>query len=81
MMPGTPVVVCKNDKVIVDVLNAMQADTTSLHFHGKYQLNNSTYYGIIYIQSILEIKTSDFANFLQANIFQMATNTLMGFHL
>ena len=34
-MPGTPVVVCKNDKVIVDVLNAMQADTTSLHFHGN----------------------------------------------
>ena len=35
-MPGTPVVVCKNDKVIVDVLNAMQADTTSLHFHGNF---------------------------------------------
>jgi FtsP/CotA-like multicopper oxidase with cupredoxin domain len=34
-MPGPPVVVCKDDKVIIDVLNAMQADTTSLHFHGK----------------------------------------------
>ena len=34
-MPGPPVVVCKNDKVIVDVLNALPADTTSIHFHGN----------------------------------------------
>ncbi len=35
-MPGPPVVVCKGDTVVVDVINQLQGSTTSLHFHGKF---------------------------------------------
>ena len=34
-MPGPAVAVCKGDKVIVDVINTLATDTTSIHFHGK----------------------------------------------
>ena len=59
MMPGTPVVVCKNDKVIVDVLNAMQADTTSLHFHGNFWCSIKVYGSIF---NIYQIKPLDLSN-------------------
>ena len=36
-MPGPPVVVCKGDKLVVDVMNHLAAEVTSFHFHGKCQ--------------------------------------------
>lgn len=35
-MPGTPVVVCQGDRVIVDVHNHLHTETTSIHWHGSY---------------------------------------------
>ena len=34
-MPGTPVVVCEGDQLVVDVVNHMAAEVTSVHFHGN----------------------------------------------
>jgi len=34
-MPGPPVVVCKGDKLVVDVKNHLAAEVTSFHFHGN----------------------------------------------
>ena len=33
-MPGPPVAVCKGDTVVVDVINELETETTSIHFHG-----------------------------------------------
>ena len=33
-MPGPPVVVCKGDQVIIDVINKLEEATATLHFHG-----------------------------------------------
>ena len=37
-MPGPPIAVCKDDTVIVDVINTMTTETTSMHFHGQYKI-------------------------------------------
>ena len=34
-MPGPAVAVCKGDTVIVDVINTLGTETTSVHFHGE----------------------------------------------
>ena len=34
-MPGPPVVVCQGDTLVVEVINKLQTEITSVHFHGK----------------------------------------------
>ena len=34
-MPGPPVALCKGDNIIVDVINTLATESTSIHFHGK----------------------------------------------
>ena len=36
-MPGPPIIVCKGDKVIVEVHNKLHSEVTSLHFHGSFE--------------------------------------------
>ncbi|TRY73881.1 hypothetical protein TCAL_12804 [Tigriopus californicus] len=36
MMPGPMVAVCQGDKVIVDVINHLHTEVTSMHFHGEH---------------------------------------------
>ena len=38
-MPGPAIVVCKDDDVMVDVINTMATETTSIHFHGKLAIS------------------------------------------
>ena len=45
-MPGPPIVVCKDDTVIVDVINTMATETTSIHFHGPYKIMKIRIYGL-----------------------------------
>ena len=34
-MPGPSVVVCKGDTLVVEVINKLQTEITSVHFHGR----------------------------------------------
>ena len=34
-MPGPSIVVCKHDTVILDLVNELATEATSIHFHGK----------------------------------------------
>ena len=34
-MPGPAIAVCEGDMVEVDVINRLNTETTSVHFHGK----------------------------------------------
>lgn len=36
-LPGTPIKVCKNDRVIVDVTNHMHGSEVTIHWHGPHQ--------------------------------------------
>lgn len=36
-LPGTPINVCKNDKIIVDVRNGMEGNELTIHWHGPHQ--------------------------------------------
>jgi len=33
-MPGPPVVVCKGDQVIIDVISKLEEAAATIHFHG-----------------------------------------------
>ncbi|XP_023339876.1 uncharacterized protein LOC111710084 [Eurytemora carolleeae] len=35
-LPGTPISVCSGDKVVVDVVNKLPVETTTMHWHGQY---------------------------------------------
>jgi len=35
-LPGIPISVCRGDKVVVDVLNKLPSETTTVHWHGQY---------------------------------------------
>ncbi|KAK0179054.1 hypothetical protein PV327_007880 [Microctonus hyperodae] len=41
-LPGPTIEVCQGDNVIVDVMNSMMAETTSMHWHGQH--NRATPY-------------------------------------
>lgn len=36
-MPGPEIHVCKNDQIVVDVVNMMAGASTTLHWHGFHQ--------------------------------------------
>ena len=38
-MPGPPIVACKGDHIVVDVVNKMHSRTTSVNFHGNLFLH------------------------------------------
>jgi L-ascorbate oxidase len=39
-MPGPGVVVCQGDTVMVEVINKLVTETTSVHFHGEHMKNH-----------------------------------------
>lgn len=38
-LPGTPIEVCLGDEIIVDVINQMSSEGTTIHWHGQHQRN------------------------------------------
>lgn len=51
-IPGPEVNVCKNDVVIVDVINRMAGTSTSLHWHGIHQRDTPFMDGVPYITQV-----------------------------
>ncbi|CAH0553403.1 unnamed protein product, partial [Brassicogethes aeneus] len=48
-MPGTAIEVCEGDQVIVDVVNMLNSETTTIHWHGLHQKSNPYMDGVPYI--------------------------------
>ncbi|XP_066583904.1 uncharacterized protein [Prorops nasuta] len=36
-LPGPPIEVCQGDKIIVDVINLLASESTTMHWHGQHQ--------------------------------------------
>lgn len=48
-LPGPAIQVCKNDIVVVDVMNEMDGTATTIHFHGLTQKNTPYSDGVPFI--------------------------------
>ncbi|KAJ6648616.1 G-protein coupled receptor Mth2, partial [Pseudolycoriella hygida] len=46
MMPGPPIQVCLGDTVVVDVVNRLMGESTSIHWHGMHQRDSPYMDGI-----------------------------------
>ncbi|XP_044004077.1 laccase-1-like [Aphidius gifuensis] len=49
MVPGPNIQICKNDYVVIDVLNNAEGIGVSLHYHGLFQNNYQYYDGVPYV--------------------------------
>ena len=38
-MPGPSVVVCQGDTVVAEIVNKLHTETTTIHWHGKFFLD------------------------------------------
>ncbi|KAK2575713.1 hypothetical protein KPH14_012102 [Odynerus spinipes] len=48
-MPGPPIEVCHGDRVIVDVINLLHSESTTMHWHGLHHLKTPYMDGVPYI--------------------------------
>ncbi|PSN33041.1 hypothetical protein C0J52_26096 [Blattella germanica] len=49
MLPGPSIQVCENDKVVIDVQNAMEGLEVSIHWHGIWQRGSQYYDGVPFV--------------------------------
>lgn len=48
-LPGPPIIVCKNDVIVVDVKNELEGSSTAIHWHGYPHDDHQFYDGVPYI--------------------------------
>lgn len=48
-IPGPPIHVCKNDILMVDVINSMDGTATTIHWHGLHQHDSPYMDGVPYV--------------------------------
>lgn len=49
MIPGPSIDVCEGDRIVVDVVNAMEGDELTIHWHGMFQKDSQYYDGAAFI--------------------------------
>ncbi|XP_029042896.1 laccase-1-like isoform X2 [Osmia bicornis bicornis] len=48
-MPGPPIEVCQGDRVIVDVINMLHSESTTMHWHGQHHVKTPYMDGVPYV--------------------------------
>ncbi|XP_053980315.1 uncharacterized protein LOC128877215 [Hylaeus volcanicus] len=48
-MPGPPIEVCQGDRVIVDVINLLHSESTTMHWHGQHHVKTPYMDGVPYV--------------------------------
>nr|XP_012152944.1 PREDICTED: laccase-1-like isoform X2 [Megachile rotundata]XP_012152945.1 PREDICTED: laccase-1-like isoform X2 [Megachile rotundata] len=48
-MPGPPIEVCQGDRVIVDVINSLHSESTTMHWHGQHHVKTPYMDGVPYV--------------------------------
>lgn len=48
-LPGPSIEVCLGDEVIIDVINELSSDTTTIHWHGHHQINSPYMDGVPFV--------------------------------
>ncbi|TGZ54926.1 Uncharacterized protein DBV15_05335 [Temnothorax longispinosus] len=48
-MPGPPIEVCQGDRIIVDMMNLLHAESTTMHWHGQHHLTTPYMDGVPYV--------------------------------
>ncbi|XP_076766747.1 uncharacterized protein LOC143433334 [Xylocopa sonorina] len=48
-MPGPPIEVCQGDRIIVDVVNLLHSESTTMHWHGQHHVNTPYMDGVPYV--------------------------------
>ncbi|XP_017757142.1 PREDICTED: laccase-4-like isoform X2 [Eufriesea mexicana] len=48
-MPGPPIEVCQGDKIIVDVINLLHSESTTIHWHGQHHIKTPYMDGVPYV--------------------------------
>ncbi|XP_020282036.1 laccase-2-like [Pseudomyrmex gracilis] len=48
-LPGPPIEVCQGDRIIVDMINFLHAESTTMHWHGQHHLTTPYMDGVPYI--------------------------------
>ncbi|KYQ58207.1 Laccase-4, partial [Trachymyrmex zeteki] len=48
-MPGPPIEVCQGDRIIVDMINLLHAESTTMHWHGQHHVATPYMDGVPYV--------------------------------
>ncbi|XP_018402155.1 PREDICTED: laccase-4-like [Cyphomyrmex costatus] len=48
-MPGPPIEVCQGDRIIVDMINLLVAESTTMHWHGQHHIDTPYMDGVPYV--------------------------------
>ncbi|XP_011062898.1 PREDICTED: laccase-5-like isoform X2 [Acromyrmex echinatior] len=48
-MPGPPIEVCQGDRIIVDMINLLHAESTTMHWHGQHHVASPYMDGVPYV--------------------------------
>ncbi|CAL7934818.1 unnamed protein product [Xylocopa violacea] len=48
-MPGPPIEVCQGDRIIVDVVNLLHSESTTMHWHGQHHVDTPYMDGVPYV--------------------------------
>ncbi|XP_025992935.1 laccase-1 isoform X1 [Solenopsis invicta] len=48
-LPGPPIEVCQGDRIIVDMINLLHAESTTMHWHGQHHLTTPYMDGVPYV--------------------------------
>ncbi|XP_029167358.1 laccase-1-like isoform X1 [Nylanderia fulva] len=48
-MPGPPIEVCQGDRIIVDMINMLHSEGTTMHWHGQHHLSTPYMDGVPYV--------------------------------
>lgn len=48
-MPGPPIEVCQGDRIIVDVINLLHSESTTMHWHGQHHVKTPYMDGVPYV--------------------------------
>lgn len=49
MIPGPSIDVCQGDKIVIDVLNNIEGEELSIHWHGILQKGSQYYDGVPFL--------------------------------
>ncbi|XP_076174595.1 uncharacterized protein LOC143150301 [Ptiloglossa arizonensis] len=59
-MPGPPIEVCQGDRVIVDVINLLHSESTTMHWHGQHHVKTPYMDGVPYVSQCPILPGSSF---------------------
>ncbi|XP_011688158.1 PREDICTED: laccase-1-like isoform X2 [Wasmannia auropunctata] len=48
-LPGLPIEVCQGDRIIVDMINLLPTESTTMHWHGQHHVNTPYMDGVPYV--------------------------------